>query len=179
MANLLVPMVPNQDLRAEFFNDSIDNMRSTAYQTADVSITNDAINFKASADLVIPNLVGGAEYIFESCLFYDTNSTADILINIKLPFIGLAMIAPWYSGSAITGSTNNINQQGQGASTATVVQFVAGGIAAGTVMCVRPVGWIRMSTSSGPLSIEFGQNAASTTGTILKQGSWIAITRVL
>lgn len=178
MANLLMPMVQNQDFRAEFFNTSIDNMRSVAYQTADVSIVNDAITFIESTDLVIPDLVANAEYIFESCLFYDTNATADIVLNIKLPFVGAAMIAPWYSGTAITGAVNNINQQGLDATTFRVVQFIAGGVAAGTIMSVRPAGWLRMSTSSGPLSIEFGQNVASTTSTILKQGSWIAITRV-
>lgn len=179
MANLLVPMVANQDVRAGFFNSSIDNMRSVAYQTSDVSVTNSATTFQLATDLIIPALVANAEYIFESCLFYDTPAAADINIRIRLPFIGAICIANWGSGTTITGATNNIDQSAITSSgTGSTIEFIYGGVAAGTVMCVRPAGWIRMSTASGDLAIDFVQNVASATSTILKQGSWIALTRV-
>lgn len=178
MANLLIPMVPNQDFRSEFFNTTIDNMHSVAYQTSDISVTSQATSFQLATDLILPDLVADAEYIFESCLFYDTSATADINIRIRLPFIGAILIAPWSSGTAITTATNNINQQGQGSTSSSTVEMIAGGVAAGTVMSIRPTGWIRMFTSSGDLAIDFMQSVSSATSTILKQGSWIALTRV-
>lgn len=178
MANLLVPMLPNQNLRAEFFNTSIDNMRSVAYQTSDISVTNSATTFQLATDLIIPDLVAGGEYIFESCLFYDTPAAADINIRLRLPFIGAIAIAPWSSGTAITSATNNINQQAiTDSGTGDTIELICGGVAAGTIMSIRPTGWFRMSTSSGSLAIDFMQNVASATSTILKQGSWIALTR--
>ena len=77
MANLLNPLLLAQDVTAEFFNDSIDNMRSVAYQTADVTVNNTATVFTASPDLTLP-IESGASYIFESCLFFDTSAAADI-----------------------------------------------------------------------------------------------------
>ena len=183
MANLLVPMVQNQDVRAEFFNSSIDNMRSVAYQTADVSVTNTASVFALGTDLIIPDLVANAEYIFESCLFYDTTAAADIKIRLRLPFIGRILIAPWYSGTAITGVSNNIDQTGYDENSAVagtaVLEIHAGGVSAGTIMCIRPTGWIRMSTSEGDLAIDHVQDTPTAVQTFLKQGSWIALTRVL
>lgn len=183
MANLLVPMVQNQDVRAAFVNTSIDNMRSVAYQTADVSVTNTAGTYQLATDLIIPGLVANAEYIFESCLFYDTSAAADIKIRLRLPFIGKILIAPWYSGVAITGVTNNIDQTGYDENSAnassSTLEIHAGGVAAGTVMSIRPTGWIRMSTASGDLAIDHVQDTPATTQTILKQGSWIALARVL
>lgn len=176
MANLLVPMTSDQDLAAEFFNDSIDNTRMVAYQTADQTVNN-TTTYLESTDLVIP-VTADASYILESCFFYDTNSTADIKIRIRCPTVtGISLVAPWSSGTAITGVTNNINQQGSGPPV-TDFEMPCGGVSAGTVLSIRPAGWIEIFTGSGNITVAFAQNTANVSNTILKQGSWLALSRV-
>jgi hypothetical protein len=175
MTNLLTPMAPNQDVTAAFVNTCIDNMRTAVYQTADVTVNNTA-TYQDSADLVLP-LDFLASYVVESCLFYDTNATADIKIRFNFPIINAAsLIAPWSSGTAITGTSNSINQNG--VHNSFTFEFVCGGVSAGTVMSIRPVGYIETGTSSVPFTVGFAQNTATAVSTILKQGSWIAVSRV-
>jgi hypothetical protein len=175
MANLLNPLVSDQDVMSEFFNTSVDNMRTVKYQTAD-STVNNSITFLESSDLVIP-VAAGASYIFESCLFYDTSSTADIIIGISTTVVNAALIAPWSAGATLASTANSLNQQGTGVPT-TLLQIVCGGFASGTVMSIRPVGWMKIDTASGEISISHTQNVATAVNTILKQGSWISLARV-
>jgi hypothetical protein len=173
MSNLLVPMAGQQDLTAAFFNTSIDNMRSVAYQTADVSVNNTVVR-QDSTDLTLPAL-GTAEYIFESCIFYDTNSTANAVIQLNFPFVD-TYIAGWLSFTSV--ATNPIYQQAIPGVGIQTLSLVAGGVASGTVMSIRPTGWIRCYGASGNIFISFTQNTATAVNTTLKQGSWIALTRV-
>lgn len=176
MANLLAPAIDFQQLQATFFNGSIDRMRSTAYQTIDLTV-NDTTTYTDSTDLSIP-IDPNSDYIFESCLLYDTSATADAKLKINFPFANPALIAPWSSGTAITTATNSLNQQGVDAPAFLTIEFACGGVASGTIMSIRPAGWFHNDSVTGPLFISITQNTATAVNTILKQGSWIAITRV-
>lgn len=175
MANLLNPLLAGQDLTAQFFNDSIDNARSVKWQTADIPRTN-TTTYLDSTDLVIPVLANAA-YTFDSCFFYDSTTTADVKIRLTLPASAAALIAPWSAGTGASSNTNTINQQGAGP-VSNVVEWQAGGIGTGSIMSIRPVGWINIAGTAGTLVIGFAQNTAAAVTTLLKKGSWFAISRV-
>lgn len=175
MANLLNPMLAGQDLDDAFFNNTIDNARSVKYQKTDIT-RNNTTTYLDSTDLVLPVLASAA-YTFESCFFYDSSTTADVKIRISLPTGSAALISPWSSGTGATGGTNAINQQGA-APVSNVVEWIAGGIGTGSVMSIRPVGWINISTTAGNITVGFAQNTASAVNTLLKTGSFFAVTRV-
>jgi hypothetical protein len=181
VANLRVPLASQQDLTSEFFNTSIDDMWSVAFQASDNSTTsNVAIGGEVySTDLTLPMASSGI-YIFQSCLFYDTPAAADISIKISTPFVNAGYVSPWSSGTAITGVTNNIDQSATDtlATSGLAYFFSCGGVASGTVMSIRPYGYFAQSTSSGYMRIAHQQVTTSTSQTILKQGSWIALSRV-
>lgn len=175
MANLLNPLLAGQDLTATFFNNSIDNARSMKYQVTDIT-RNNTTTYLDSTDLVMPVLANVA-YTFESCFFYDSSTTADVKVRLTLPAGSAALVAPWSAAVANTTAVNAINQQGA-APVSNVLEWPANGAGTGTVMSIRPVGWLNISTTAGNLVIGFAQNTASAVNTLLKQGSWFAISRV-
>lgn len=173
MANLLNPLLAGQALTATFFNNSIDNARSVTYQKTDLT-QNNTTTYVDSTNLVLPVLANAA-YTFESCMFYDTSAAAAVRIRITLPAGAAALIAPWSSNTS--ASANAINQQGA-APASNVIEWQAGGVASGTVMSIRPVGWINIAGAAGNLVIGFAQLTATAVNTLLKTGSWFAVTRV-
>lgn len=168
-------MLAGQDLDDAFFNTSIDNARSVKYQKTDIT-RNNTTTYLDSTDLVVPVLANAA-YTFESCFFIDSSTTADAKVRLSVPTGSAALIAPWSSGTGASTNTNAINQQAA-APVSNVVEWIVGGIGTGTVMSLRPVGWINISTTAGSLVIGFAQNTASAINSLLKTGSFFAITRV-
>lgn len=175
MANLLNPLLAGAGLTATFFNNSIDNARSMKYQKTDLT-QNNTTTYLDSTDLVLPVLANAA-YTFEACMFFDSSTTADVKIRLTLPASATALIAPWSSGTSAAVGGNAINQQGA-APVSNVVEWIAGGVGSGTVQSLRPIGWINISGTAGNLVIGFAQNTASAVNTLLKTGSFFAVTRV-
>jgi hypothetical protein len=176
MPNLLNPMLAGQDLTATFFNATIDNARSMKYQTAD-GTRNNTTTYLDSTDLTIA-LVANAAYTFDSCFFYDSSTGADVKIRLSLPVSTVALVASWGSTNlANTTATNTITQQGIGA-TSNIVEFSFSGAGSGTVMSARPSGWISVAGTAGNLVVGHAQNTPAVVNTLLKQGSWFAISRV-
>lgn len=171
----LNPLLAGQDLTSTFFNASIDNARSMKYQKTDIT-RNNTTTYLDSTDLVLPVLANAA-YTFEACFFCDTSATADAKIRLTLPASSAALIAPWSSGTGITTSTNALNQQGA-APVSNVVEWVFGGVATGTIVTIRPAGWINIAGTAGSLTIGFAQNTASAVNSLLKTGSFFIVSRV-
>jgi|SRR6185312_8163689 len=175
MPNLLNPMLPGQNVDPQFFNDSIDNARSVKYQKTDLT-RNNTTTYLDSTDLTVAVLANAA-YTFEACFFVDSSTTADAKVRLTLPASSAALIAPWSSGTGAASGGNAINQQGA-APVSNVVEWIVGGVGSGTAQSLRPVGWINISATAGNLVIGFAQNTASAVNTLLKTGSFFAITRV-
>lgn len=169
------PMLAGQDLTSTFFNASIDNARSMKYQKTDIT-RNNTTTYLDSTDLVMPVVANGA-YTFEGCFFYDSSTTADAKIRLTLPASSAALIAPWSAPVANTTTANALNQQGA-APVANVIEWPANGAGTGTIMNIRPAGWINIAGTAGNLVIGFAQNTASAVNSLLKTGSWIIVSRV-
>lgn len=176
MANLPYPLPANVNLTAPFFRQSVDFMRTVAYQTADHVINNlsSVTTPTQSLDLLLPVDEEG-EYAFEACLLYDTSAAADIIFTINMPPMFVVYVSPWSNNTGITTVTNNV-EQAVVSNTNGAQQFACGGVASGTVMCVRPAGYFKLDTGAGFINVQFTQATATAVNTILKQGSWIALT---
>jgi hypothetical protein len=169
----LNPPTAGQDLTAGRFSAALDITR-TAWQTSDqiVNNTNSGITFVSSPDLIL-SVVADAVYTYEATFQYDTSSTADFKHNMLVPVGTLIAVSVWGSDTSASSTGSAIvHDMTNGA------QFFSGGVAAGTVMTLRPTGMIFISSASGNLQIQFAQNTASATNTILKTGSWIRLTQV-
>lgn len=177
MTNLLNPLLAGADFTNDFFNDSIDNARSIKYQFSD-GVRNNTTTYLDSTDLTAA-LVASGVYVFDSCFFYDSSTTADIKIRLSLPASSGALIAAWGStNTANTTSTNTINQQGIGP-TSSIVEFTFSGAGSGTIMSARPSGFISVAGTAGNIVVGHAQNTASAVNTLLKAGSYFTLGRVL
>lgn len=176
MANLLTPALAGQNLTPTFFNTTIDNALSVKYQTAD-TIRNATTTYLDSTDLVLPVLANAA-YTFESCLFYDSSTTADVKIRVSLPASSAALIVPWASTATVnTTGVNPINQQAS-VPVSNIIEFAMPGIGTGSIMAARFAGWINVAGTAGNIVIGHAQNTSSAVNTLLKKGSWIKLSRV-
>lgn len=168
-----IPALVGEDITSSYFNQKLDWTAQTVYQGADI-IRNAQVTFVDSATLVIP-VVSGASYSFESCLMYDTAAAADIVIRISYPSGTTGLISNSGSGTAITTATNPINQQATALS-GTSTSLTYGGVATGTILTVNPSGGITVTTA-GNVVIGFAQATSTASNSLLKQWSWIRLSR--
>ena len=175
MTNLLTPLGNNQDLSSAFVNTAIDNMRSVKFLAADLTVTNNAL-IAGAPELSLPVAANG-KYVLNSCIFYDTPAAVDFQVAVFYPS-GPAWITFWNSGTGITTGSNSLDLSVQVGTNGDALAADCGGVAAGTVLAVRPAGYLEISTASGLVSIGYAQVTPTATNSYLKQGSWLSLTRV-
>lgn len=159
-----------QKIRASQYNADQDRIRKK-YQTADQT-RNNSTAFLASPDLVF-TVEANAFYVFDSCILYDTNSTADFKHEYLLPAGSGIQIATWTStttGAAVDSPVAH--------DMLTSFSYASGGVASGTIMCTAPRGLIAIGGTAGTLVIRFAQNTAAVVDTKLKLGSWVELAKV-
>ncbi|MGH8571585.1 MAG: hypothetical protein ACREX8_03285, partial [Gammaproteobacteria bacterium] len=142
-----------QRLRASQYNADLDRTRKK-YQTAD-QIRNNNTAFLASPDLVF-SVEANAFYAFDSCILYDTNSTADFKHEYLLPAGSGILVATWTSTLAGALVDSPVAHDAL-----TSFSFGSGGVALGTIMCCAPRGIIAIGGTAGNLVIRFAQNTAA------------------
>lgn len=163
----LFPVTAGADLTATLFNSTVDNAGVMAYQGADSPPVNNSTTLVASTYLTIPVVANGF-YTYEDNIMYDGNSTANFQYLIVCPnFSSNGPIARLFTS---TGGTLTWNAD-------TSLSTAAGGGGVGTVRAVRRSGLLSIGVT-GTVSIQFAQNTANASNTILKIGSWIRLTRV-
>jgi len=163
----LFPVTAGADLTASLFNSTVDNAGVMAYQGADSTAVNNSTTLVASTYLTIPVVANGF-YMYEDQILYDTNSTADFQYLIVCPF------------STTNGPLSRVFLNTSLALTMnadTSLSTAAGGSAVGTVVPIKRSGLLAIGVA-GNVSIQFAQNTANASNTILKVGSWIRLTRV-
>lgn len=171
----LVPFVPGQQLQAAPVNTALDNVRTTKLLFADLTVNNNT-TISNSTDLVAA-VVANAWYTFDSLVRYDSGTTPDVKLQLTGPTGTAFTLARWGAGTGATGTVNSIDQ-GVTLGTTTWVQAF-GGAGAGTSMTARVAGYFVVSTTAGNLQLGFAQNTANVSNTLLRQGTWFALTRVL
>jgi hypothetical protein len=157
MADLLVPFVAGQKDTASAHNAAHDITRMK-YQSGDQTASTTAF---VNSTFLVFTIQATVQYIFETQLFFDSNTTADFKINLLLP---VGATVRWADAGAATAT-----------STSTQRTYAATG--AGNVLSANPAGLIDNDVAVGTLTLQFGQVVTSGT-TILKIGSWIRLTQV-
>ena len=166
------PVAAGQRIRASDFNAAIDAAVQTAYQSADQTRNNNT-TYLSSPDLVLPMLANGV-YAFDASILYDTNSTADFKHKALLPSGAVVdRVATWTNTTSGTAVDSVVAHDAL-----TSWDYASGGVAGGTIMCARPCGLITVGATPGTLTIQFAQNTANASNTILKRGSWVSLRRV-
>jgi hypothetical protein len=171
----IIPFVSGQDTLSADFNAALDAVRVAKYQTVDLT-RNNTVAFLDSSDLVIP-LLANAVYVMESSIIYDSNTTADVQLRFALSAgSALLRIAPWGALNTATTATNAIAQQATDAASTYTVTL--GGAGTGTMITARPTGIVTTAAVPANLVVGFAQAVANVSNTLLKQYSWLAVTRV-
>lgn len=165
----LVPFVAGQDLTALALNTAIDVSGVIAAQGADSPPVNNSITLVASTYLTIPVVLNGF-YIYESTIIYDSSATANFQHLIVLPLFS-AVSPLTRMNIAVGGTTTPTSNVDAVLSTASA----GGGV--GTQRYVTRSGLFSIG-SAGTVSIQFAQNTANASNTVLKLGSWIRLTQV-
>jgi hypothetical protein len=138
----------------------------TALKTSDQTINNQG-TLQDVTQLVIP-LEANKSYMFESCLFSQGTTTADININFTVP-----------AGASITWSSDALGT-GTTTATATVLRGVvtdalqgSGEIASNTMM--QPCGRITVGGTGGNLQLQYAQTTPEVSNLIIRTGSWMRV----
>lgn len=166
----LVPFTAGQNITAAALNAAFDITR-VAYQSVDQTMNN-STTYVSSTGLTL-TIEASSNYLYESLIMFDTNSTADFKQKLLLPAGATVRIARWSSPTTGTAIDSVVEHDA-----ITVVEIASGGVAAGTVMSTRASGLIQNSTAAGSVTVQFAQNAANVSNTLLKTGSWIRLTKV-
>jgi len=153
-------------LNAEFNKDRI------AYTSGDQSRVSSTVLTNAIG-LVLP-VEANAWYIYDGLLMYDTNTTADFKWDMTLPTSSFVRNSPWMTSASVAGAVDApIYHAAYDAGSSD-----AAGVAAGTIMTIRPTGLIIVSTTSGNMQMRFAQNVSNATATVLKGGSWMRLVKI-
>jgi hypothetical protein len=169
-----VPVTVGQIVLAATENNLLDWVDQTEYQSVDLPQIS-STGFVDSATLIIP-LVAGGVYVLNSLLYIDTPAAADAVIRFSYPTGTTGLISNGGSGTAITTATNAINQQATALSGTSATQTY-GGVAAGTILEVKPSGGFTVA-NAGNLVVGIGQVVSTATNTILKKWSSISLKRI-
>lgn len=167
---MLNPFSAGQDLTAAALNAAFDIVRPVV-QGADSPPVNNSTSLVASTYLTLP-VVASASYLAEMELIYDTAAAADFQSSLVIPS-GTGILSRWTSGAAGTAIDSVIEHNAN-----TSLIMISGGVAVGTFMSCRRSGMLVIGGSSGNATIFFAQVTANVSNTVLKQGSWLRLTRV-
>lgn len=121
--------------------------------------------------LQVVALESGARYIWEAMQFYDSSTIADIKFAFTTPTFSAMR---WGGIGAGTAGLTDI-QVGTANASGTAVAF--GGNGVGTTLMVKIEGYI-VTTAAGNLQLQFAQNAADPTNTVLRNGCYLKATRM-
>ncbi len=119
-------------------------------------------------------LAANAGYLVEAWLAYDSNNTADIRFSWTVPS---GATGTWAGFGVPTADTDRIGEQDTGVVLfGTLLAFTGDG--GGVPASAKPAGFITTASTAGTLQLQFAQNVANVSNTIVKAGSWVRVTRV-
>lgn len=133
---------------------------------------NNSTTFLSSTDLILP--VGqNINYILESQLIVDSGTTPDVKWNFSIPSGASLRLSGWNAGTGDTATQTGIIHDANDSTT-----FASEGGGSGVMITCRPGGRLAVGNTAGSLTVQFAQNTANASNTILKAGSWIRLSRV-
>lgn len=144
--------------------------RRTVDGTAGTGLVNN-VTALTNEPLQVVALDSGATYMWEAMEFYDSSTVADIKFAFTTPTFSAMR---WGAiGAATTGLTDL--QVGTASASGTSISY--GGNGAGTTIMLKIEGYI-VTTAAGNLQLQFAQNAAEVSNTVIRNGSYLKVWRM-
>lgn len=146
---------------------TVNDLVTLADQTLNNSTSRTAITGLSQA------VAAGETWIFEGEIVYDSDASADIVVDLTCP--AGSLLATWRGPSPAATVTSSSPQQvvtnasGSGAS--------VGGLS--PTLCAVRVNARFKCTTSGTVQFRFGQSSLQPLDTIIKAGSWLTAARVI
>lgn len=116
----------------------------------------------------------GATYMWESGIFYDSSTTADIKFAFTTPTFSAMRWS--ITGLATNAAANEADVRIQTAN-ASGTSIQVGGIGVGTIIFAKIEGYI-VTTAAGTLQLQFAQQNLDATQTTIRNGSYLRAWRV-
>ncbi len=161
-----------QDITADLLNAGLPRV---IRKTAD-TVKNNTTTVAADPELQI-SLEANAVYVWDGWIKYDARPTSDLQIDFSAPSGALGEWAGMGAGSATAGSTAN----GYSIRTETndITQFrTFYGTTASNPMAIFLYGTIRMGSTSGTFSLDWGPANAVAEDTTVYTDSWLKFQRI-
>lgn len=162
--------------------DELNNLVAAVALAADQTVNNTTTLTDAAG--LSATLAAQATYILDGWLRWTSNPSADVKFGWTIPSAAdgwWTLFNPYVAGAPVAGrervnymDTSTISLQGSNALSSTGDDESTGVIdLAGIVR-----GYIVTGNSSGTLQLQFAQNTANASNTILGAGSWLRVSRV-
>ncbi|MGH3882115.1 MAG: hypothetical protein ACRDRC_01765 [Pseudonocardiaceae bacterium] len=149
------------------------NETRMAYQAADQTVNN-SITLISSTYLVLA-VEDNSVYVFEGHLLHTSGTTPDFQVNILLPASSTVISAVrWGSDTAASFGATDVYHDGF-----TTSGWNLGGIGSSVVFASAPRMVFSTAATAGNCTVQFAQNTANASNTVLKAGSWIRLTKVV
>lgn len=121
--------------------------------------------------LQVVALDSGARYMWEAMQFYDSSGTADIKFAFTTPTFSSMR---WGGIGVATAGLTDI-QVGTANASGTAIAY--GGNGVGTTLTLKIEGYI-VTTAAGNLQLQFAQQVADPTDTVIRNGSYLKVWRM-
>ncbi|PVC80594.1 hypothetical protein DBP19_36260 [Streptomyces sp. CS090A] len=141
----------------------------TVDKPADESVTSSTA--LQDDDHLTLSVTGGGRYAIDACLVASGDPAGDLLLTIAAPSGSTGHWAPGGITLGVSDGTGSLRLTRYDPGTAIGVGITAAGL------IVTPVGTITAGTS-GAITVQWAQNTANATATVLRAGSWLRLTRV-
>lgn len=148
---------------------------TNAFRTTDAAAINNSTVLVSDGVLLSPLPTAG-RFQFSFVVFYDGSAAGDFKVAFTWP---VGATATWGAqGMATTGAASVGDGQFQALATSgTAVPFGAGGVGTPSLIIIGH-GTINMGGTSGNLQMQYAQNTADPTNTIVRAGSRLQVWRV-
>lgn len=141
-----------------------------AVRTADSAAINNSTVLVSDGSMTT-NLVAAATFHYEGELIYDSSTTADIKVATVWP----AGAAGRFNGFGHDPTTITSFKSASATASASAISF--GGAGVGTVTVARFSGFLT-TVGAGTFAVQYAQNTADPTNTIVRASSYIRICRI-
>jgi hypothetical protein len=143
-----------------------------AIKTTDNTVNNTA-TLASDSQLSLP-VEASTTYALEMYLDYSSATTPDAKVSLSVPASATWSVAPNGLLTSVAATSGSIET----ASVTTAGSLTFGGNGAGTHVSANPVGWVKTAGTAGNVVVQWAQNTANASNTVLYTGSWIKLTRV-
>lgn len=148
-------------------------MSALRIQTADGTAVNNSTTLISSTQLTVP-VGANTNYLLEMGLIHTSSTVADIKIGLAVPAGSTTpRIATWTSGVAAAAISDAIFHDALDATS-----FAGGGLGVGQMFTTRPWAWFTTGATAGNVVLQYAQNTAEASNTILKAGSWMRVSSI-